>query len=172
LAPATVPSRAAGHGGGGSTFTGAPQRLRIPAIGVDTALDRLGLDAAGVLQTPANYAHAGWYAGGTVPGDMGPAVIAGHVDNRHGPAVFFRLFQLRPGDLVEVARDTEWVRFEVQAVTRFPKNQFPTAQIYGPTPDPQLRLITCGGVFNHTQHSYVDNIVVAAVLINPVLAGR
>lgn len=162
--PTAVPATAQTAPGAARAAAGAPTRLRIPAITVDTPLDPLGLDAAGALDTPADYAHAGWYSGGTSPGDVGPAVIAGHVDSIKGPAVFYRLYQLRPADLVEVERDGGWVRFEVQTITRYAKDRFPTAQVYGPTPDPQLRLITCGGIFNRSQRSYVDNIVVSAVL--------
>jgi hypothetical protein len=140
-----------------------PTRLRIRAIHVDTPLERLRLDATGALETPKDYAHAGWFAGGSAPGDVGPAVIAGHVDSTTGPAVFFRLDRLRPGDVVEVARAAGWVGFRVVEVSRYPKDRFPTTRVYGPTPDPQLRLITCSGAFDSAQRSYVDNTVVYAV---------
>jgi len=141
----------------------APTRLRIPAIQVDAPLEELHLDASGALAAPRAWADAGWYADGTVPGDVGPAVIAGHVDSTTGPAVFYRLDRLRPGDLVEVRRGAAWVSFAVAAVRRYPKNAFPTARVYGPTPDPELRLITCSGAFDNAQRSYVDNTVVYAV---------
>ena len=140
-----------------------PTRLRIPAIAVDAPLEALALDDAGQLTAPVRFADAGWYAGGTPPGEVGPAVIAGHVDSTSGPAVFFRLGQLHPGDLVEVERGRDRVRFRVVAVEMYPKEKFPTDKVYGPTPDPQLRLITCGGRFDRTRHSYVDNTVVYAV---------
>ena len=143
--------------------TGSPTRIRVPAIGVDSPLERLGLDPHGVLRPPTDADEAGWYAGGTAPGDVGPAVVAGHVDSRTGPAVFFRLSELRPGDLVEVRRGTGWLRFRVVAGERYPKFAFPTAEVYGPTPDPQLRLITCGGTFDTSLRSYRDNVVVYAV---------
>jgi hypothetical protein len=128
-----------------------PTRVRIPAIRVDSPLETLELDGAGALQAPRDFARAGWYAAGTAPGDVGPAVIAGHVDSREGPAVFFRLHQLRAGDTIGVV-----------ATDRYPKNRFPTEAVYGPTPDPQLRLVTCGGVFDRDRRSYVDNVVVYA----------
>jgi sortase (surface protein transpeptidase) len=142
-----------------------PTRVRIPAIQVDSPLEDLTLDSAGALRAPVDYARAGWYAEGTVPGDVGPAVIAGHVDSHKGPAVFFRLYQLHPDDLIQVQRGERWVIFRVVATARYPKDRFPTADVYGPTPDAQLRLITCGGVFNKTRRSYVDNVVVYAVAI-------
>jgi LPXTG-site transpeptidase (sortase) family protein len=139
-----------------------PTRVRIPAIRVDSPLETLDLDGAGALRPPRDFAKAGWYAAGTAPGDVGPAVIAGHVDSRQGPAVFFRLHQLKPGDTIQVARGERWLGFRVVATDRYPKNRFPTEAVYGPTPDPQLRLITCGGVFDSDRRSYVDNVVVYA----------
>jgi len=140
-----------------------PTRLRIPVIGVDAPLEELALDAAGTLGGPVRFADAGWYAAGTVPGEVGPAVIAGHVDSKTGPAVFYRLAQLHSGDVVEVARGGTWLEFRVVGIERYPKNRFPRYRVYGPTPDPQLRLITCGGVFDHARGSYLDNTVVYAV---------
>jgi sortase (surface protein transpeptidase) len=141
--------------------TAAPQRLRIPDIDVDAALQLLHLQPDGTLAPPQGWVDAGWYADGTRPGETGPAVIAGHVDSKQGPAVFYRLDKLRPGALVEVLRDGRWIAFRVTEVARYPKNSFPTGRVYGPTPDPQLRLITCGGVFD--RGSYLDNTVVYAV---------
>jgi sortase (surface protein transpeptidase) len=141
----------------------APSRLRISAIELDAPLVGLGIDGAGALVPPEDFDVPGWYEGGTPPGEIGPAVIAGHVDSYDGPAVFARLHELRPGELVEVARGSQWVRFRVTELAWYPKTRFPTEQVYGPTPDPQLRLITCGGGFDHSRRSYTDNLVVYAV---------
>ena len=143
-----------------------PLGVRIPAIGVDaTSLVPLAIiPATGELAAPARFEQAGWYAGGPVPGEPGPAVIAAHVDSRAGPAVFFRLKELRPGDKVTVPRsDGITATFTVTGVERYPKNAFPTQKVHGPTPDRALRLITCGGSFDHAKRSYRDNIVVYAV---------
>jgi hypothetical protein len=143
-----------------------PVRVRMPSIGVDSALARLGLDASGALVPPADFAEAGWFAAGTAPGDVGPAVLAGHVDSRTGPAVFYRLREIGVGDEVLVDRaDGTTVRFAVTALGRYPKAAFPTAEVYGPTPDAQLRLITCGGDFDRDARSYRDNVVVYAHLV-------
>ncbi|MGK5678632.1 class F sortase [Actinoplanes sp. URMC 104] len=142
---------------------GPPTRLRIGAIKVDTPLETLRIGADGALQPPQQFARAGWYADGTAPGDTGPAVIAGHVDSRSGPAVFYRLRDLTAGDRIEVVRGGATVGFTVTAIRWYPKSEFPTEEVYGPTPDRQLRLITCGGVFDHTLRSYRDNLVVYAV---------
>jgi hypothetical protein len=140
-----------------------PSRVRIAAIGVDSALESLAVDQAGVLQGPVDYGRAGWYSGGVAPGETGPAVIAGHVDSARGPAVFYRLRDLKAGDEIEVARGETWVKFRVVASERYPKDQFPTDQVYRPTPVPELRLITCGGTFDRSRRSYTDNIVVYAI---------
>jgi hypothetical protein len=144
-------------------LTGKPTEVRIPTIAVDTTLETLNLDKTGVLEPPS-FAHAGWYAGGTVPGDIGPAVIAGHIDSTKGPSVFYRLHELRAGDQVQVKRGVRWLTFTVVSTGRYPKTGFPTAQVYGPTFTPQLRLITCGGSFDSAKRSYVDNVVVYAVM--------
>jgi sortase (surface protein transpeptidase) len=143
-----------------------PTGVRIPAIGVNaTSLVALRIiPATGELEAPKEFDRTGWYAAGPVPGEPGPAVIAAHVDSRAGPAVFFRLRELRPGDAVLVPRsDGRTVRFTVTGVERYPKNAFPTQKVHGPTPDRELRLITCGGSFDYAKRSYRDNIVVYAV---------
>ncbi|XVU24102.1 class F sortase [Actinoplanes sp. CA-054009] len=142
---------------------GRPTRLRVAAIGVDTPLETLGLGDDGALQPPKAFGKAGWYADGTAPGDTGPAVIAGHVDSKAGPAVFYRLRELKAGDRIDVVRGGRIVRFTVTSSRWYPKSDFPTGEVYGPTPDRQLRLITCGGVFDRSLRSYRDNLVVYAV---------
>ena len=99
-----------------------------------------------------------------MPGDRGPAVVAGHVDSVAGPAVFYRLRELRPGDEVVVdLSDGRTVTFRVTGSLQVPKDAFPTEEVYGPTPDAELRLITCGGEFDRSVRSYEDNTVVFAV---------
>ena len=142
----------------------APVRVRVPAIGVDSELLRLGTDAAGVLVPPDDFDRAGWFADGAVPGDVGPAVVAGHVDSVDGPAVFSRLDELGPGAEVLVDReDGTTARFAVTGVGRYPKSDFPTESVYGPTPRAELRLVTCGGEFDRSRGSYEDNVVVFAL---------
>ena len=144
-----------------------PVTLTIPAIGVQTRLTHLGLTAAGALQVPSTTAVAGWYTGGARPGAIGPAVIAGHIDSHVGPGVFFHLSQLRPGDQVFVRRaDGTLAVFRVTAVRSYAKDRFPTLAVYGPTPDAELRLITCGGTFNPELRSYLSNTVVYAVQVS------
>jgi hypothetical protein len=142
-----------------------PTALVIPEIGVRTRLIHLGLTASGALQVPASYAVAGWYTGSPRPGATGSAVIAGHIDSVSGPGVFFRLRELRPGELIYVQRrHAAMVAFKVTAVSMYLKSKFPTDAVYGPVPNAQLRLITCGGTFDPATGHYLSNVVVFAVL--------
>lgn len=143
-----------------------PEWLAIPAIGVFTNLVRLGLSAQGTLQVPPTAAVAGWYTGSPRPGQVGSSIIAGHVDSRLGPGVFYRLSQMRRGEYVYVIRANHTVAvFEVTSLRAYAKSSFPTKAIYGPVPDAELRLITCGGTFDFATGSYLSNVVVYATLI-------
>jgi hypothetical protein len=143
-----------------------PVELIVPAIGVRTSLVRLGLTPAGTLQVPASFAVAGWYDGSPRPGAPGSAIIAGHIDSLTGPAVFYHLASLRPGDRAYIRRaDGTLTVFRVTAIRTYPKDRFPTAAVYGPAPGPQLRLITCGGTFDPALGYYLSNVVVYAVEI-------
>ena len=145
----------------------APVALTIPAIGVRTPLIRLGLTSSGALQVPDRFDVAGWYVRSPRPGATGPAVIAGHIDSVTGPAVFYRLSLLGPGDRVYVRRaDGTVAAFGVTRVRRYPKDRFPTAAVYGSAPGPELRLITCGGTFDWARHSYLSNVVVYAIAVS------
>jgi sortase (surface protein transpeptidase) len=141
-----------------------PVRLRIPAIGVDTHIIDITTNIAGQLIPPPTTDVVGWYTGGPAPGDTGPALLAGHVDSRAGPGVFFHLADLHPGDRIAVDRaDHTKTAFRVVSVTRVAKDAFPTGGVYAPEPLPLLRLITCGGTFDRSVRSYRDNIIVEAV---------
>ncbi|WP_106397856.1 class F sortase [Actinocorallia populi] len=141
---------------------GDPVRLRIPAIGLSAPVVPLGLDAADRLIAPERFDLVGWNRAGPEPGERGTAVIAGHVDSRSGPAVFYRLRSLRPGDLVHV-RDERGrdFTFAVRRLARYPKDEVPD-EVYAPAGRPELRLITCGGEFDDGRGSYRDNVVVYA----------
>ena len=139
----------------------APVRVQLP--GIDAPVQPIGLDGDGTLVPPPDVATVGWFAGGPAPGDIGPAVIAGHVDSVDRPGAFFGLRNISPGDPVTVTRaDGSAVRFVVTRVARYPKSAFPTAAVYGATPDAELRLVTCGGAFDRAARSYVDDVVVYA----------
>ena len=149
----------------------APTGLIIPSIGVRSGLVRLRLTPSGALQVPAIASVAGWYTGSPRPGAVGAAVIVGHIDSETGPGVFYRLDLLRPGRLVYVRRsDGSLAVFRVTAVRSYLKADFPTLAVYGPTPNAQLRLITCGGSFDFETGHYLSNVIVYAVL-TPRAAG-
>ena len=142
-----------------------PVWLTIPAIGVKAPIVTLGLNRNGTLQVPGSTTVAGWYTGSPRPGAIGSAVIAGHVDSRSGPGVFFWLRRLHRGERIYVRRaDGTLAVFTVTAVQIYAKAQFPTATVYGPVPDAELRLITCGGTFDYARGSYLSNVVVYARL--------
>jgi hypothetical protein len=144
-----------------------PLSLTIPRIAVSTALEKLGRTPQGTLQVPDSTTIAGWYTGSPRPGEIGPSIIAGHIDSTSGPGVFFRLRLLRKGDLVYVRRaGGTLVVFRVTGEHMYPKDEFPTKQVYGPVPDAELRLITCGGTFDPTTRVYLSNVVVYATQIS------
>lgn len=141
----------------------APMALGIPSIGVRARFEALSTDRRGHLRTPRNPSRVGWYADSPAPGQIGSAVVVGHVDTLTGPAVFWRLSELHPGDRVVVDRAEGRVRFTVRSVQVVPRQRFPTEAVYRPTPDRGLRLITCGGTYDPRTGHYPDNIVVFAV---------
>ena len=143
-----------------------PAFVDIPAIGTVSTIERLGTLLDGRLETPNDFMKVGWWSGGVVPGEKGPAVLAGHLDSVQGPAIFARLSQLKPDDLIRIARkDGVVLTFSVTRIDRYPKDRFPATSVYGPTDEPELRLITCAGTFDRSVHSYDDNTVVYARLV-------
>lgn len=145
---------------------GRPKRIRIPAIGVDSRLQPLGLNTDGTIEVPGDWHTAGWFEQGAKPGQRGPAVILGHVDSRTGPAVFYRLHELRPGDeiIVDQLGDST-ATFEVKRTEYHDKDVFPTEAVYFPTLRPVLSLVTCGGAFDDAVGHYRSNVIVFASLV-------
>jgi LPXTG-site transpeptidase (sortase) family protein len=151
------------------TLVPRPVSLTIPLIGVKTQLMTLGLDSDGTMQVPplTEAAVAGWYTGSPRPGAVGSAIIVGHIDSLSKPAVFYRLRELHRGDDVYVKRaDGTTAEFRVTKVQTYLKDHFPTQTVYGPTPDAELRLITCGGTFDPATRHYLSNIVVYATQVS------
>jgi len=140
-----------------------PARVSIAAIDLDEPLIDLGISSQGDMEVPSDFDDVGWFTGGGRPGGRGPTVIAAHVDSPTGPAVFLRLEELVPGDAVQVT-DTAGSVFSyvVTEVADYPKAAFPTSRVFGAVADDELRLITCGGIFDSAAASYVDNRVVYA----------
>jgi sortase (surface protein transpeptidase) len=144
----------------------APRRISIPAIGVSARIIPLRLGADGTMQTPTRWEDTGWFEPGPEPGERGPAVITGHVDSTSGPAVFYRLRELRRGDRIGVRRsDGSVVRFRVEGLERWPKAEFPTRRVFGKTHIAALRLVTCSGNFDASSGHYVDNTIVYAARV-------
>ena len=142
-----------------------PEQVSIPAIGVRARLLSVGLEADGSLPAPPadRPRSAAWYAQGAAPGERGPAVILGHVDTHKGPAVFYDLGRLRPGDTIDVSRrDGSVAVFTVESIEEVRKDRFPTQKVYGPLDYAGLRLITCGGRFDKAGKSYTHNIIAYA----------
>lgn len=143
-----------------------PVHLDAPDIQLSTELIELGKNPDDTLETPSRYDVAGWYKFSPTPGEIGPAIITGHVDNYLGPAVFFYLENLQPGQIVSVTReDGTVVKFRVERVALFDQQNFPTAEVYGNIDYPGLRLITCGGTFSALTGHYSHNTVVYATYI-------
>lgn len=144
----------------------APKKISIPRIKVDARILPLGLNSDGTVQVPPlkQAQHAGWYKLGPSPGEIGNAVIVGHVDSAAlGPAVFFKLGALKPGDRIEVTRaDGKLARFVVETVRSYPKTAFPAELVYGNAETARLQVVTCGGTFDRKKRSYPNNIVVSA----------
>lgn len=166
-APATTPAASsAAPSTANVRARSTPVALDVPAIGVHTTgLVDLGLTPSGALDVPKDAATAGWFALSPVPGEVGPAVLAAHVDYDKRPGVFARLREMTVGDTAEVTRsDGATVRFTAYRVERFSKSAFPTAEVYGNTVGPELRLVTCGGEFDGASRHYRDNVVVFARL--------
>jgi hypothetical protein len=164
---ASAPSSVAPSGNQPATMArSAPVRVRIPSIAVDSGLMDLGLRPDGTLEVPPAGFPAGWFTGAPTPGELGPAIIAGHVDWGGQPGVFYRLRDLKVGDEVTVGRkDGSTALFRVTAVERFSKQDFPTDRVYGAIDYAGLRLITCGGAFDTRARSYVDNIIAFGELV-------
>jgi hypothetical protein len=147
-----------------------PVRLRIPAIGVNSRLKKIGLNTKGQIATPplVKDSHAYWLTVSPTPGQLGPATIIGHVDSAaYGPGVFFDLGKLRQRNKIDVTRaDGTVATFAIERVVEYKKSHFPTQQVYGNIDHAGLRLITCGGTFNSAINSYESNIVVYAALVS------
>ncbi|MEV4603098.1 class F sortase [Amycolatopsis sp. NPDC049253] len=144
-----------------------PTSVSIPKIGAQSSLVSVAVNLEGKISVPSvkTPMQAAWYRLSPVPGEVGPAIVLGHVDGDKKPGIFYKLKDLAPGDEVDIDRsDGKKLKFTVDHLTQVPKDQFPQDAVYGNSTKPELRLITCGGVFDHAEDSYEDNIVVYANL--------
>jgi hypothetical protein len=136
---------------------------------VSVTLGELGKTSSGAVAIPTNWNQPGWYKYGPTPGQKGSAAILGHVDSTSGPAIFYRLSSLRPGDKVNVKlADGRSVEFVVIGLRQYSKDNFPSKLVYGSRPYSALQLITCAGAFDTTTHHYLSNLVVFTRMVVPV----
>jgi sortase (surface protein transpeptidase) len=145
-----------------------PVRIEIPVLNVDAPVTQLGNGPGNTIQVPPlnNHNLAGWYDHSVMPGQDGTSIILGHVDTYAGASVFFYIKTLAPGNLIKIIRaDGSTAAFSVDGVQRVAKATFSANGIFGNTPYPELRLITCGGPFDAATRQYLDNIVVYSHLI-------
>jgi hypothetical protein len=144
-----------------------PIAVGIPAIGLSVWLTQLGLNPDGTVQVPTNTKAPGWFSPGPSPGQVGSAVILGHVDSYEGPGVFFQLRTLQPGNQIDVhLADGVVATFKVTSVVMYQKAQFPDQQVYGSNGSSELQLVTCGGTFDPQTGHYLSNIVVYSSFVS------
>jgi sortase (surface protein transpeptidase) len=144
-----------------------PIAVRIPAIGLSVWLTQLGENADGTVEVPTSVKVPGWFSPGPSPGQLGSAVILGHVDSYQGPGVFFQLRTLQPGNQITVnLADGVVATFQVTSVVMYQKTQFPDQQVYGSNGSSELQLVTCGGVFDSQTGHYLSNIVVYSSFVS------
>ncbi|MFF2618612.1 class F sortase [Kitasatospora sp. NPDC058046] len=144
-----------------------PLRVHIGVVKLDAPLIALGTDSSGQPELPpySMPMTAAWLRSTPTPGSAGAAVLAGHVDTPTGPAVFWGLSAVPNGATVDITRlDGSTATFTTDRVQVFPRTRFPTALVYGPTPRAELRMVTCGGPYDHTRHEYLSNVVLFAHL--------
>lgn len=164
-AAATTPPPAAEAPRAAALAESVPTRITVASVGVDAPMTGLGLAADGSMEVPSDGPTAGWFTGGPTPGELGPAVVAAHVNWRGRPGAFAALETVRPGAEIRVGRaDGGTAVFEVVRVRQYPKSVFPTDEVYGDLDHAGLRLITCGGEFDGDARSYRSNVVVFADL--------
>ena len=148
-----------------------PARLLVPAIGVDAQVEAVGLDAQGRMANPSGASSVAWFQPGPTPGDVGDAVMAGHLDWTTGPAVFWRLGKLRPGDDVTVVRTNgSQAHFIVDGISMMSYNAS-TDSLFTRNGPPSLTLITCAGAWDRQQGTYLQRLVVHSALAPGVISS-
>lgn len=141
-----------------------PLRVKVSAADIDAPVMEVGQKKDKTMDVPPLFKNVtGWYKYSPTPGEIGPSIIVGHVDTYKGPSVFYKLQYLKKGDIISVFReDGRKIKFKVYGLQQFTKDNFPTEKVYGNTTDAELRLITCGGTFDHSTLEYSANTVVFA----------
>lgn len=169
----TPPTSHVKSASGLATARSVPVRITIPRIHVSSSLGRLGLNADGTVQVPSAPGQPGWYRLGPTPGEPGSAVILGHVDSVQGPAVFYQLSALRPGDTLAVQlADGRAAHFRVTAIATYLNADFPAKEVYGSHGYSGLQLVTCGDGFDTSTQEYLGNVVVYTRLTSTTPAPK
>jgi Sortase domain len=167
LAPAITPVDGPAAAPGAGLAASLPVRVELPTLGVRAPVVPVDLDSNGAMEVPAGTSRAGWYDRSPAPGESGPSVLVAHVDWAGELGVFHDIGRLSRGDVVRVARqDGTVVTFRVDRVAEYSKRSLPTATVFGPLDRRGLRLITCGGAFDRSTGSYVDNVVAFATAVS------
>jgi len=144
-----------------------PIRITIRSIAVNAQVGTLGLQPDHQVMVPTNTRVVGWYKDGPPPGQIGSAVILGHVDSTKGPGVFFDLKSLKAGARISVVlRNGTVTNFSVTKVVQYSKSSFPDRLVYGSHGTRSLQLVTCGGTFDHATGHYESNVVVFTKLVS------
>lgn len=146
-----------------------PERLFIPAIGVDAMIEEVSVNTDGNMKSPGSYSSVGWYKYGTIPGEIGNAVIAGHIDNGLGlDGVFKHLSALRKGDQISIiTKDGMTRRFTVNEIVTYPYTEVPNEALFGNSGRTRLILITCAGRWITGDKTYDQRLIVSAELAMP-----
>lgn len=139
-----------------------PESLKIPAIGVDTSVQHLGTTETGEMAVPDNIDEVSWFSPGYQPGQNGRAVIAGHVDGIDGPAVFWDLSELQPGDEITVEGEGRQLIYKVHTMESVPLDEADVPNIFGYSSSPELVLITCSGTYDFSRGTREERLVVYA----------
>jgi len=163
----TSPSPAPTASAPAAVVRSVPVAVRVPAIGLAVWLTQLGLNANGTVAVPSSVQVPGWFSPGPSPGQVGSAVILGHVDSYQGPGVFFQLRRLQPGNQIQVdLADGIIATFKVTSVVQYQKTAFPDQKVYGSNGSSELQLVTCGGAFDTQTGHYLSNIVVYSSFVS------
>ncbi|MFB4301206.1 class F sortase [Actinomadura sp. NTSP31] len=167
-APSATPAGTTAASNVASLSPSEPTKITISRIGVSAPVGEIGLLPGGRIQEPplSRPNLAGWYKEGPTPGEVGPAVVLGHVDANKKAAVFYRLKELKPGDKIQIGRkDGTTATFTVERTQRVGKDAFPHQKVFGESLDhAALRLVTCGGAFDPKAGHYTENLIVYSKL--------
>lgn len=144
-----------------------PTHIAIPDLGIDYDVISVGQDAGGKMETPPiGDWTVGWYRLSPTPGEIGPAVMVGHLNDYVGGSVFWRLREIQPGSLIHITRaDGKVATFKATTLSNYSQTAFPTNEVYGNIAHAGLRLITCSGTYDPQTGYYTENTVVYAELV-------